>query len=395
MPMFLCGRVLAGIGQGLWLANVNIYICEIAPSNYRGSLIALPQLMVTVGIFLSYFTCLGSVKMTSSMAWRSPYIIMGILSSLLGISCIFLPQSPRWLMLHHQREKAVKAIQRLDMDAVEAENYTMGTQETAQNETQCNKVKQLIVLFRPEYKSKSMLAAFLLLMVGLSGIDGILYYAPVLFGQAGIPTKTADFLASGCSAILMLAVSIPAAIFAEKWGRRTAMLLGGAGLSTCMFLMGSLYASNSVRASGVGRWFVIIFIFLFAAVYCVTWAVAGKIYASEILPTKLFIGETKLLKRSINPVGQLVRCIHNTHIPLEVFICAVFSIWKSFLCDHDRSGALYARDQGEVFGGDSAGLPGSDISIADTDKDSDDGYSVIFTAPRKVLFFWPIYRERT
>lgn len=82
----------------------------------------------------------------------------------------------------------------------------------------------------------------------------------------------------------MLAVSIPAFIFADKWGRRTATIAGGLTLAACMLLIGTLYASNSVHPYGIARWVVIVSVFIFGATYCATWGITGKIYASEIQP---------------------------------------------------------------------------------------------------------------
>jgi MFS family permease len=109
-------------------------------------------------------------------------------------------------------------------------------------------------------------------------------YAPTLFAQAGLPGQTASFLASGLSAILMLVVSVPAFVFADKWGRRTSAIYGGLGVSSCMLLIGLLYATNSVHAYGIARWVVIILVFAFGLIYASTWGIVGKIYASEIQP---------------------------------------------------------------------------------------------------------------
>ena len=126
------------------------------------------------------------------------------------------------------------------------------------------------MLFRRKNRSRTILALFVLGMVQLSGIDGVLYYAPILFAQAGISSQEASFLASGVSAILMLLVSIPAFLFADKMKRRTSIISGGLGLSACMILIGSLYASNSVHAYGSARWVVVVLIFVFALTYCYT-----------------------------------------------------------------------------------------------------------------------------
>ena len=84
----------------------------------------------------------------------------------------------------------------------------------------------------------------------------------------------------------MLVFSIPATLFADKWGRRTSAISGGIILSGSMFLVGSLYAAQAVHSYGAARWVVIVSVFIFAIGYVSTWAICGKIYASEIQPTK-------------------------------------------------------------------------------------------------------------
>lgn len=82
----------------------------------------------------------------------------------------------------------------------------------------------------------------------------------------------------------MLAVSIPAFICADKWGRRTSTIAGGLTLAGCMLLIGTLYAAHAVHPYGVARWIVIILVFVFGITYCATWGITGKIYAFEIQP---------------------------------------------------------------------------------------------------------------
>jgi MFS family permease len=83
----------------------------------------------------------------------------------------------------------------------------------------------------------------------------------------------------------MLVVSLPALLMADKWGRRTSAISGGVGLSGCMLLIGSLYAANAVHSEGAARWVVIVAVFAFGLIYCGTWGIVGKIYASEIQPS--------------------------------------------------------------------------------------------------------------
>ena len=116
-----------------------------------------------------------------------------------------------------------------------------------------------------------------------SGIDGVLYYAPLLFQQAGLSTTSASFFASGVSGLLIMLTTIPASIYSDRWGRRTSTVSGGVGLATCMLLIGSLYASKSVHPStGAGRWAVLVAIYIFVIIYSATWSIAFQIYSSEI-----------------------------------------------------------------------------------------------------------------
>ncbi|KAG2168610.1 hypothetical protein JADG_008349 [Aureobasidium aubasidani] len=274
LAMFLVGRALCGIGEGLWISNITVYITEIAPSARRGMLVSMPQFMANAGICVGYFTCYGSVQIESSFSWRAPYIIQAILGLVLATTPFILPQSPRWLLLNGHRDRAIKELKRLDFSAVEAEKDLLGpAAEQQMSFRQPGAVEGLTRLFRKPYRKPALLALYVLGVIQLSGIDGVLYYAPTLFAQAGISAKTSSFLASGLSAILMLAISIPAVLFTDSVSRRTNVITGGSILTFCMFTIGTLYASNSVTPQNPARWLVIVLVFVFGLVYSATWGI--------------------------------------------------------------------------------------------------------------------------
>ncbi|KAI4605130.1 hypothetical protein J4E80_010715 [Alternaria sp. BMP 0032] len=286
LSLFLVGRAMMGIGQGFALTNIGVYICEIAPSRSRGKFVSLPQFGAALGVCVGYFSCYGSIHINGNMSWRLPYILQAALATMWAAGSFFLPESPRWLILHGQRSRAMQELKKLDFEAAEAEKDVLRPTENASPEEQVGILQGLRLIFKSEYRSQTWLAVFILSFVQLSGIDGVLYYAPTIFAQAGIPSQIASFLASGVSAILMLAFSIPATLLADKWGRRTSAICGGIILSATMLLIGSLYAANVVHSDGTARWVVIVSVFIFAIGYVSTWAIVGKIYASEIQPTR-------------------------------------------------------------------------------------------------------------
>jgi len=280
------------------------YAAEVAPATNRGLFMSIVQLNTTFGICLGYFTCYGAVRLPSSLSWRLPFIVQAILATTLVISCYFLPSSPRWLVLHRRRDEALQAVERLGIERQEAEKDILNPAGVEHEQLERGYWQGLAMLFRKAYRKRTALALLMLGGTQLSGIDGVLYvslssyfasrtslmlpkYAPTLFEQAGLPEQTAGFLASGVSAILMCAITVPAVLLADKIPRRTSVISGGLILSACMFLMGVLYASSSVHQGyGVARWVVVTSIFVFALTYCFTWAVVMKIYASEIQPAK-------------------------------------------------------------------------------------------------------------
>lgn len=98
---------------------------------------------------------------------------------------------------------------------------------------------------------------------------------------------------------MIFAVTIPGLIYADKWGRRSSILYGGVVMGVLMFLMGGLYAGNAVhKSTGAGRWVVIVCIYLFSALYSVTWGISVKVYSAEIQPQRTRASATTLAHSS-------------------------------------------------------------------------------------------------
>lgn len=177
LPQFLLGRTIAGLGQGVYLSNMNVYISEISPTRHRGVLAGLPQFMATAGICTGYFTCYGSVHLeNSSMAWRLPFVIQTVIAVLLIGCCTRLPESPRWLLSRGDQIGALDSLRRLDFSLVEAEREFLSSDGSmAEQRPSLTPWQSFSILFGKAYRARTILALFVLGMVQLSGIDGVLY----------------------------------------------------------------------------------------------------------------------------------------------------------------------------------------------------------------------------
>ncbi|KAF1982438.1 general substrate transporter [Aulographum hederae CBS 113979] len=301
LAMLFVGRIVKGVGEGLYLSTLVVYITEISPPHHRGTLASLPQLLITFGICAGYFLCYGTVRLSSSASWRLPFALQAVLALSFAISCLLLlPESPRWLVLKGKRlggEEVTRVWEGLGVSGVEREKAVeegvvevaagAGVEGSVAGSTAGSKIKgkqnEIFKIFGKKVWKRTLLGVFLMSMQQLSGIDGVLYYAPLLFSAAGLSSSTSSFLASGISGLLIFLVTIPAFLLCDRWGRRTSTIFGALGITACMFVIGALYASDSVHGDrGAGRWVVVVLIYVFCVVFSVSWAVGIKVYASEI-----------------------------------------------------------------------------------------------------------------
>ena len=259
VPTLMIGRVILGLAIGIVAFAGPLYISELAPQHWRGAMVSLYQLMVTVGIFAAF---VSDSLLTASGNWRLMLGIIAIPGLAFLVAVLFLPESPRWFLLHNRTEDARTVLYTLRSDerAVDREITEIADQL---------KVRQLGgTLFRrnPNFRRSVYLGIGLQIIQQLTGINVIMYYAPKIFGIAGFGAGAANW-ATAVVGLTNVLATLLAIGFADRWGRKpmliTCFITMAVGMAAVGILLSMGVHTDTTRYLLVAM--VLVFIVGFAA----------------------------------------------------------------------------------------------------------------------------------
>ncbi|CAI7807913.1 unnamed protein product [Closterium sp. NIES-53] len=104
--ILVTGRVVTGVGVGFGLALPPLFISEISPPGQRGGLVSFGELFINIGIVVGFLTSFLLSGLPVDSAWRWMLGLGAVPGFILAVGVVFLPESPRWLIMHGQVKKA-------------------------------------------------------------------------------------------------------------------------------------------------------------------------------------------------------------------------------------------------------------------------------------------------
>ena len=273
MQILVLGRLVIGLAVGGSTAIVPVYLSEMAPTEQRGSLSSLNQLMITIGILAAY---LINYAFTPIEGWRWMLGLAIVPSLILLIGVAFMPESPRWL-LEHRSEKAARDVMKLTFKHNEIDKEIADMKEI-------NKVSDSTwnVLKSAWLRPTLLIGCVFALLQQIIGINAIIYYAPTIFSKAGLGDATSILGTVGIGAVNVL-VTIVAINIIDKIDRKRLLIIGNIGMVASLLIMAILIWSMGIQSSA---WIIVACLTLFIIFFGFTWGPVLWVMLPELFPMR-------------------------------------------------------------------------------------------------------------
>jgi len=232
---FISFRVLGGLAVGSVSVLSPMYVAEVAPPKIRGTLITIYQLVITLGILISYLVNFALHDVDNNWRWM---FATGLLPSIVFfVGLFFIPESPRWLIKAGFKEKARMVLERIG-------GTKFAGSELAQIEKSLEDAGRggsgLRALFAPRYRKVIILGLLLSVFVQITGINTVVDYAPKILIAAGLEIRNA-LLQTSLIGLVNFSFTFFAVWLIDRLGRRTFYIIGSSGMAVTLLMLAAAF----------------------------------------------------------------------------------------------------------------------------------------------------------
>ncbi len=272
---FMVFRFLGGLAIGSSSVTAPLYISEIAPAESRGRLVALFQFNIVFGILMAYIANYLLRNAGGEEAWRWMLGWVALPSLLFCISVLFIPESPRWLLVKKGDDAGALAVLN-QINPATAQNQINEIRAGMRQPTDQTKAASF---FSGKYKRPILLAFLIALFNQVSGINAVIYYAPRIFAETGMGKSAALLSSTGIGLTNLLFTLIGVALI-DRMGRRFLLFIGSFGYIFSLSLVAYAFFSGAASNSML----VPVLLFVFIAAHAIGQGAVIWVFISEIFP---------------------------------------------------------------------------------------------------------------
>lgn len=289
-------RIMGGVGIGVASVISPLYIAEVSVPRYRGQLVSLYQLAITIGFLGAYLANFGLLNYSESLiksgatqglyhkifateAWRG-MLGMEALPALLFFLILFLiPESPRWLIVRGKESRALGIMTKI--------------YRGNEIQVQIKNVKDLIteevksdwrLLFQPGFRLALFIGVALAILGQFMGVNAVLYYGPTIFKESGLSSGDSLFYQVMVGLVNML-TTVLALIIIDRVGRKQLVYWGVSGMIITLICIGIYFTFGA--AWGLSSIYLLTFFLLY--IFCCAISICAVIFVllSEMYPAKV------------------------------------------------------------------------------------------------------------
>lgn len=297
--IFIFYRILGGLAVGAASVMAPAYISEIAPAHIRGRLTTIQQIAIIGGLFSAFVsnylianTAGASTNewMLGYEAWRWMFWMELAPAFLFFFLLLVIPESPRFLVLNKNSEKAKAVLTRL-YGATQGEQMLDEIQASIKAQS-TPKFSDLLDKVNGKVRSIVWVGIGLAVFQQLVGINVVFYYGAVLWQAVGF-SEADSLLINIISGAVSIAACVVTIFLIDKIGRKPFLIVGSIGMTIALVLMVFSFASADFDAvtgnldlGGLGTLALIsanAYVFFFNLSWGpVMWVMLGEMFPNQI-----------------------------------------------------------------------------------------------------------------
>ena len=277
--VLVIGRFLVGLAIGVASMLTPLYLAEIAPASDRGAIVSLNQLCITAGILVSYLV--GYALSGATGGWRWMLALGAVPGMVLSVGMLVLPESPRRLAGHGRIFDAENVLRRLRGTADVSQELATLRRDIARENCKLTSSWELL---SPRLRRPLVIGVGLAMFQQITGINTVIYFAPIIFQAAGLSSAATSILATAGVDAVNVVMTIVSIWLIDRLGRRQLLHWSLGGMAATLFVLSGVFFAST---SGESAWMAVISVAAYVSFFAVGLGPVFWLLIAEIFPLAL------------------------------------------------------------------------------------------------------------